>query len=94
VCDSTYVNGRRRKFFENIFSALSRLDDAKEKFRITAPPCVEFPIVSPELADANHTTIEEKGTRPRLTIPRLDPYGKFEDNYLSTRGKYVIILSF
>jgi hypothetical protein len=63
VCDSTYVNGHRRNFFEKTFSALSRLDDAKEKFTITALLSDGSWIVFKKLADANRATIEKKGAR-------------------------------
>jgi hypothetical protein len=61
VCASTYVNGHRRKFFEKNFSALSRLDDAKGKSKITALPSAGSLIIFQKEADANHATIEEKG---------------------------------
>jgi hypothetical protein len=61
VCVSTYVNGHRRKFFEKTFLALSRLDDAKEKSKITALPSAGSRIIFQKLADENHATIEKKG---------------------------------
>jgi len=63
VCASTYVNGRRRKFFEKNFRALSRLDDAKEKSKITAPPRAGSLAVCQDVAIANHASIEKKGLR-------------------------------
>ena len=63
MCASTYVNGRRRKFFEKNFRALSRLDDAKEKSKITAPPRAGSLAVCQDVAIANHASIEKKGLR-------------------------------
>ena len=79
MCDWTYVNGNRRKFFEKTFFAVSRLDDAKEKSTITAPHRDGFLVISQELADANQPTIKAKGVgdqviwKGRLRLVEADP---------------------
>jgi hypothetical protein len=88
VCDSTYVNGHRRKFFEKIFSALSRLDDAKGKSKITALPSAGSRTIFQKLADANHATIEKKGARPNPTCPQLNRRRKSREKYTSALAEW------
>jgi hypothetical protein len=80
VCASTYVNGNRRKFFGKKFSTLSRLDDAKNKAKITAPSPVHPPASYPNVATAKRLDNEDKGWRCHLHDHNLTATRNSEKN--------------
>jgi hypothetical protein len=90
VCVSTYVNGHRRKFFEKTFSALSRLDDAKGKSKITALPSAGSRIIFQKVADANHATIEKKELARTSHAISLIAAGSREKKYISALAEQTL----
>jgi len=80
VCASTYVNGNRRKFFEKNFSTLPRLDDPRNKPKITAPSPVHPPASYPNVATAKRLDNEDKGRRCHLHDHNLTATRNSEKN--------------
>jgi hypothetical protein len=77
-------------FLRKFFSALSRLDDAKGKSKITALPSAGSLIIFQKEADANHATIEKKGARSNPTCPQLDRHRKLREEKISALAERTI----